>query len=49
VAAVRAVLVRVVATIIAVSVLGGIGHTGFGWLVPVVIIGFVFSRLARRR
>jgi Domain of unknown function (DUF1707) len=48
-AAVRAVLVCVVATIIAANVIGGISHTGLGWLVPVVIIGFVFSRLARRR
>jgi hypothetical protein len=49
VAAVRAVLVCVVATIIAANVLGGITHTGLGWLVPVVIIGFVVSRLTRRR
>jgi hypothetical protein len=48
-AAVRAVLVCVVATIIAGNVLGGISHTGFGWLVPVVIIGCVLSRLGRRR
>jgi hypothetical protein len=48
-AAVRAVLVGVVATIIAVNVLGGVSHTGLGRLVPVVIIGFVFSRLGRRR
>jgi len=48
-AAARAVIVCVVATIIAANVLGGLGRTGLGWLVPVVILGFVFSRLARRR
>jgi Domain of unknown function (DUF1707) len=45
----RAVIVCVVATIIAVNVLVGLGRTGLGWLVPVVILAVVFTRLARRR
>ena len=47
----------VIACVIAAIVIGGIGHghgqgsfhVSFGWLVPVVIIGLVFLRLARRR
>jgi hypothetical protein len=35
--------------IIAGNVLGGIaGHIRFGWLIPVVVLGSVFVRLARR-
>ena len=49
IAVARAVIVCVIATIIAVNLLAGLGRTGLGWLVPVVILGFVFSRLARRR
>jgi Domain of unknown function (DUF1707) len=44
----RVVIMCVLATIIAVNVLGGLGHAVFGWLVPVMILGLVFSRLARR-
>jgi hypothetical protein len=47
----------VVACAIAAIILGSTGHghgqgsfhASFGWLVPVVILGFVFLRLARRR
>ena len=45
----RAVILGVIVTIIAANLLAGVSHTGVGWLVPVVIIGFVFSRLVRRR
>lgn len=44
----RFVIVCVVVAIVAGNVLGGVGHTGFGWLVPVVILGLVFARLGRR-
>jgi hypothetical protein len=49
IAVARAVIICVVATIIAVNLLAGLGRTGLGWLVPVVILGVVFSRLTRRR
>jgi hypothetical protein len=45
----RAVIVCIIATIIAVNLLAGLGRTGLGWLVPVVILGVVFSHLTRRR
>lgn len=44
----RFVIVCVVVAIVTGNVLGGVGHTGFGWLVPVVILGLVFARLGRR-
>lgn len=45
------IIACVVAAIIASNVLGGTGHRpgGIGWLIPVVILGSVFLRLARRR
>jgi hypothetical protein len=45
----RVVIACVIAAIIAGNVLGGTGHASFGWLVPVVILGFVFLRVGRRR
>jgi hypothetical protein len=47
----RVVIAFVVAAIIAGGLFGGHAHHhgGIGWLVPVVIIGLVFLRLARRR
>jgi len=49
----------VIACVIAAIILGGTGHghghghgnfhASFGWLVPVVVLGFVLLRLARRR
>jgi Domain of unknown function (DUF1707) len=47
----RAILGIVILAVIAVNVVGGnIGHGhGLGWLVPVVILGLVFLRLARRQ
>ena len=47
----RVIIAFVVAAIIAGGLFGGHhhGHGGIGWLVPVVILGFVFLRLARRR
>jgi DUF1707 SHOCT-like domain len=45
----RVVILGVLAVIIVGNVLGGIaGHIGFGWLIPVVVLGSVFVRLARR-
>jgi Domain of unknown function (DUF1707) len=45
----RAIVIAVLAVIIVGNVLGGIaGHVGFGWLIPVVVLGSVFFRLARR-
>jgi hypothetical protein len=45
----RLIILGVLAVIIAANVLGGIaGHIGFGWLIPVVVLGSVFVRLARR-
>jgi hypothetical protein len=49
IAVARAVIAGLVATIIAVNLLAGLGRTGLGWLAPVVIPGFVFTRLPRRR
>jgi hypothetical protein len=31
------------------NVAGGVGHHNLGWLVPFVILGFVFLRLSRHR
>lgn len=47
----RVIIGFVVAAIIAGGLFGGPhhGHGGIGWLVPVVILGLVFLRLARRR
>jgi Domain of unknown function (DUF1707) len=49
----RIVIACVIALIIAGSALGDTGrshgHASFGWLVPIVIPGFVLLRLARRR
>jgi Domain of unknown function (DUF1707) len=49
----RIVIACVIALVIAGSALGDTGHSNghasFGWLVPVVIGGFVLLRLARRR
>jgi hypothetical protein len=45
----RLIILSVLAVIIVGNVLGGIaGHVGFGWLIPVVVLGSVFLRLARR-
>lgn len=45
----RLIILSVLAVIIVGNVLGGIaGHIGFGWLIPVVVLGSVFARLARR-
>jgi len=45
----RLIILGVIAVIIVGNVLGGIaGHVGFGWLIPVVVLGSVFLRLARR-
>ena len=45
----RLIILGVLAVIIVGNVLGGIaGHVGFGWLIPVVVLGSVFLRLARR-
>ena len=45
----RLVILGVLAVIIVGNVLGNIdGHIGFGWLIPVVVLGSVFFRLARR-
>jgi Domain of unknown function (DUF1707) len=45
----RVIILGVLAVIIVGNVLGGIaGHIGFGWLIPVVVLGSVFVRLARR-
>ena len=45
----RLIIFGVLAVIIVGNVLGGIaGHIGFGWLIPVVVLGSVFVRLARR-
>ena len=43
----RLIILGVLAVIIVGNVLGGIaGHVGFGWLIPVVVLGSVFFRLA---
>jgi hypothetical protein len=45
----RLIILGVLAVIIVGNVLGGIaGHVRFGWLIPVVVLGSVFVRLARR-
>jgi DUF1707 SHOCT-like domain len=45
----RLIILGVLAVIIVGNVLGSIaGHIGFGWLIPVVVLGSVFVRLARR-
>jgi hypothetical protein len=45
----RLIILGVLAVIIIGNVLGSIaGHVGFGWLIPVVVLGSVFFRLARR-
>jgi hypothetical protein len=45
----RLIILSVLAVIIVGNVLGGVaGHIGFGWLIPVVFLGSVFVRLARR-
>ena len=45
----RLIILGVLAVIIVGNVLGSIaGHVGFGWLIPVVVLGSVFVRLARR-
>ena len=45
----RLIILGVLGVIIVGNVLGGIaGHIGFGWLIPVVVLGSVFVRLARR-
>lgn len=45
----RLIILGVLAVIIVGNVLGGIaGHVGFGWLIPVVVLGSVLFRLARR-
>jgi hypothetical protein len=45
----RLIILGVLAVIIVGNVLGGLaGHARFGWLIPVVVLGSVFVRLARR-
>ena len=45
----RLIILSVLAVIIVGNVLGGIaGHIGFGWVIPVVVLGSVFVRLTRR-
>ena len=46
----RVIIACVIAVIILGNVAGGVGahHFGFGWLVPVVVLGCVFLRLSRR-
>ena len=45
----RFVILCVLAAVIVGNVAGGtVGGAGLGWLVPVVVLGFVFLRLARR-
>jgi hypothetical protein len=47
----RTIIACVIAVIILGNVAGGLGahHLDFGWLVPVVVLSFVFLRLSRRR
>jgi hypothetical protein len=45
----RAVIACVIAAIILGNVAGHVGHHSVGWLVPVVVLGFVFLRLSRHR
>ena len=46
----RVVIACVIASIVLGNVAGGLGHhLHLGWLVPVVILGFVFLRLGRHR
>lgn len=48
----RVVIACVIAAIIVGNVLGNVDHargSGFGWLVPVLILGLVFRGLARSR
>ena len=45
----RLIILGVLVVIIVGNVLGGVaGHRGAGWLIPVVVLGCVFARLARR-
>jgi uncharacterized protein DUF1707 len=45
----RLIVLGVLAVIIVGNVIGGVaGHARFGWLIPVVVLGSVFLRLARR-
>jgi hypothetical protein len=51
---VAVVIVGVVAAIAVASLIGnvahvGLGHGGFGWLIPLLIVGLVLRRIARRR
>jgi hypothetical protein len=45
----RTVIACVIAAIVLGNVAGGVGHHHLGWLVPVVILGFVFLRLSHHR
>jgi hypothetical protein len=47
----RVIIGIVIAMVILGNVAGGLSqhHFGFGWLVPVVVLGFVFLRLSHRR
>ena len=45
----RVIIACVIASIIFGNVAGGPGRHHLGWLVPVVVLGFVFLRLSRRR
>jgi hypothetical protein len=45
----RVIILGVIAAIVAANLLAGVSHTGAGWLVPVVVLGFVFARLGHRR
>jgi hypothetical protein len=45
----RVVIACVIAAIIVGNVAGGLGQHGFGWLVPVVLLGLVFLRPSRHR
>jgi hypothetical protein len=44
----RVIVACVISAIIAGNVLANTGHAGFSWIVPVVILWFVFFRVGRR-
>jgi Domain of unknown function (DUF1707) len=51
---VAVVIIGVVAVIAIASLIGnvahvGLGHGGFGWLIPLLVVGLVLRRIARRR
>jgi Domain of unknown function (DUF1707) len=42
------VIVGVAAAIVIASVLGGVAHASFGWLIPLLIVALIIRRAARR-